>query len=116
MFNWRDAGTVQIASVKSISAQSPCRISPVPVPPMQMAPLRSADRHPAVQTLPTMSSMEADRRASRFASWMIEHGLSAREWAVDDVWWLAEEDFSPTHGLALPPRRVFLGSRRCLFR
>ncbi len=41
---------------------------------------------------------------------MIEHGLSTREWTVDEVWWLACEDFGPAHDLILPTRRAFLGA------
>lgn len=48
--------------------------------------------------------------AAGFLAWLREHELSRREWTVDDVWYLAAEDFSPALGFALPPRRVFLGA------
>ena len=47
--------------------------------------------------------------ATEFVRWAAEHDL-AREWKVDDLWYLASEDFAPAHGLILPPRRVFLGA------
>lgn len=53
--------------------------------------------------------------AAGFLTWLREHGLSRREWTVDDVWYLAEEDFAPALGFALPPRRVFLGAlQKCV--
>lgn len=48
--------------------------------------------------------------AAGFLAWMREHGLSRREWTVDDLWYLVEEDFAVAMGFALPPRRVFLGA------
>jgi hypothetical protein len=38
------------------------------------------------------------------------HGLAVRAWAVDDLWFLAEEDFAPAAGVELPPRKLFLGA------
>lgn len=64
--------------------------------------------------MPTIPKKCAEDLALRFVDWMFEHDLSRRAWTVDDVWWLAEEDFGPAHDLALPPRRVFLGAlQRC---
>ncbi len=48
--------------------------------------------------------------AAGFLAWLRTHDLVKREWAVDDVWFLAEEDFAPALGFALPRRRVFLGA------
>jgi hypothetical protein len=48
--------------------------------------------------------------AAGFLAWLREHGLSRREWTVDDLWFLVEEDFAVALGFALPPRRVFLGA------
>ena len=45
-----------------------------------------------------------------FVRWVAEHGLAGRTWTVDDVWFLAAEDFGPATGFDLPPRRVFLGA------
>jgi hypothetical protein len=47
--------------------------------------------------------------ASAFVNWAVRHGL-AREWRVDEIWYLASEDFAPAHDLILPPQRVFLGA------
>ncbi len=43
-------------------------------------------------------------------AWLTEHALCDREWPVDDLYWLASEDFAPALDLTLPPRRVFLGA------
>ena len=44
----------------------------------------------------------------RFLEWLREHDL-CREWTVDDVWYLATDDFAEALDVGLPPRRVFLG-------
>lgn len=50
----------------------------------------------------------ATQAARRFLNWLREHDL-CREWMVDDVWYLATDDFAEAHDVDLPPRRVFLG-------
>jgi hypothetical protein len=60
--------------------------------------------------VPTISRRDADHLADRFVAWMTEHALCDREWPVDDLHWLASEDFAPALDLILPPRRVFLGA------
>jgi hypothetical protein len=57
-----------------------------------------------------VTPIAAGRAALLFVRWAGEHGLATREWAVDEVWFLASEDFAPAHGYRLPPRRVFLGA------
>lgn len=54
-------------------------------------------------------AIDAATAAISFVRWVADHHL-AYEWKVDDVWYLASEDFAPAHKLALPPRRVFLGA------
>jgi len=56
------------------------------------------------------SAMQA---AQCFLAWLYEHDL-CREWAVDDVWYLAESDFAEGLDVDLPPRRVFLGALKKL--
>ena len=53
--------------------------------------------------------IEPKPAALLFLSWTADHGL-AREWTVDEIWFLAEQDFAPAHGFILPARRVFLGA------
>lgn len=50
----------------------------------------------------------ATETAKRFLAWLREHDL-CREWTVDDVWYLAADDFAEALDVDLPPRRVFLG-------
>ena len=50
-------------------------------------------------------SVDAVTSATMFVRWAVDHELT-REWTVDEVWFLAAEDFAPAHDLALPPRRV----------
>lgn len=50
----------------------------------------------------------ATEAARRFLAWLREHDL-CREWTVDDVWYLATDDFAEALDVDLPPRRVFLG-------
>ena len=58
--------------------------------------------HPAI-------AVDGPTAAATFVRWAAEHGF-AREWKVDEVWYIASEDFVPAHDLILPPRRVFLGA------
>lgn len=51
----------------------------------------------------------AEASAIAFLRWAHQHRL-AREWMVDDLWYLASEDFAPALDVVLPPRRVFLGA------
>jgi len=46
--------------------------------------------------------------ADAFIRWMRCHDL-IRDWTVDDIWYLAVEDFAIACEVVLPPRRVFLG-------
>jgi hypothetical protein len=66
-------------------------------------------------TVPTISRTDADHLADHFVAWMHNHGLSERERTVDDVWWLASEDFAPALDVTLPPRRMFLGALQGCF-
>jgi hypothetical protein len=59
---------------------------------------------------PPIARLTPAEAANFFVRWACTHGLAAREWTVDDVWFLASEDFAPALGLGLPPRRVFLGA------
>ena len=43
-------------------------------------------------------------------AWLAEHGLDARVYAVDEVWFLACDDFAPATSVVLPPRNRFLGA------
>ena len=61
--------------------------------------IKSADR----------TNLNANEVASRFVLWLREFRL-AKEWTVDEVWFLAEADFSEANDISLPPRRVFLGA------
>lgn len=75
---------------------------------------RSADKVSLRYGLPPNSAAASSGRAADFLDWLVEHGLSRREWTVDEIWFLANEDFAPALGFALPPRRVFLGAlQRC---
>ena len=47
--------------------------------------------------------------ALQFVRWAAEHGCT-REWKVDEIWFIASEDFAPANNIQLPPRRVFLGA------
>jgi hypothetical protein len=58
---------------------------------------------------PRATPATAAHLAAAFVRWAADHGL-AREWAVDDLWFLPSEDFGPAMGHTLPPRRVFLGA------
>jgi len=75
------------------------------------APFLSAATLPKVgearRVAPACDPPEA---AASFVRWAYANDLAPREWTVDDVWFLAAEDFAPAHGLKLPPRRVFLGA------
>jgi len=42
--------------------------------------------------------------------WAAEQGLAGREWQVEEIWFLASEDFAPAQLVSLPPKRVFLGA------
>jgi hypothetical protein len=55
-------------------------------------------------------AMPASALAARFLVWLREHGLSRREWTVDDLWFLVAEDFAPALDFEVPKRRVFLGA------
>jgi hypothetical protein len=75
-------------------------------------------RHAAVVKLGTPHVLNAARTrrvdattaASAFLTWVLAHDLAYREWAVDDLWFLAAEDFAIAQGYELPPRRSFLGA------
>lgn len=54
-------------------------------------------------------AIDAAAAAAAFLRWARNNDL-CREWPVDAIWFLASEDFAPAAGLALPPRRVFLGA------
>jgi len=83
------------------------------------APTR-ADRVPTLSVVGTHADLSRksacrqpftpDAAASAFLDWFREHDLAARPWAVDDVWYLASEDFAPATDVALPPRNLFLGA------
>lgn len=46
--------------------------------------------------------------AAGFVAWLHEHDLAAQAWTVDEVWFLAEMDYAPAVGAALPKRNTFL--------
>ena len=48
--------------------------------------------------------------ANAFVRWAVVNDLDQSEWTVDDLWFLASEDFAPACDLELPSRRVFLGA------
>ncbi len=83
--------------------------SPVPTiprrPPTIVRSMPNAADHPGTSPASPVTA----GLASDFVRWAAEHGLD-RAWTVDDVWFLASEDFAPALGLMLPPRRVFLGA------
>lgn len=80
----------------------------------------TADRVPPLAVVGTLAAHPqrwACRRplvpanaAAAFLNWLRTHGLDDRPWPVDDVWFLASEDFAPAADLALPPRNLFLGA------
>ena len=45
-----------------------------------------------------------------FMDWMRRHEPRDRAWTVDEVWYLASEDFAVAAGVVLPPRNRFLGA------
>ena len=57
---------------------------------------------------PTIT-VDGPTAAIAFVHWVAEHNL-AGEWKVDEVVYIASEDFAPANGIRLPPRRVFLGA------
>jgi hypothetical protein len=59
------------------------------------------------------NAIDAPTAAISFVRWAADHHLAC-ELKVDDLWYLASQDFAPAHELALPPRRVFLGALKCL--
>jgi hypothetical protein len=51
--------------------------------------------------------------AAAFLAWSRQHqtpGANGQEVAVDDLLWIATNDFAPANGVAVPPSRVFLGA------
>ena len=72
--------------------------------PTIVAPAQGAADHPADHRATDFAA----RVAADFVRWAAAHDL-ARAWTVDDVWYLATQDFGPALGVDLPPRRVFLG-------
>jgi len=54
-------------------------------------------------------AINAAAAANAFVEWAGKHNLVGRDWTVDEIWFLAREDFAPANDLVLPPRRVFLG-------
>jgi hypothetical protein len=54
-------------------------------------------------------TVDGPTAARAFVRWAGEHDL-AREWKIDDLWYIASEDFTPAHDMVLPPRRVFLSA------
>ena len=67
-----------------------------------------AARNPQAVPPPTCRP-EAQQVAIHFLHWVAEHKLS-KEWQVDEIWFLATEDFAVAMGVTLPPRRTFLGA------
>ena len=100
-------------------SQLPPRVVPTIPPTMRMVPTITDQPVRSKRRLPTIAvhagidtscrRLDADAAAAMFVRWAADHGL-AREWTVDEIWFLAAEDFAPAHDLALPPRRVFLGA------
>ncbi len=70
----------------------------------------SIERLAAAEMYRKASAVEA---AAGFLAWVRAHHL-AREWTVDDVWYLAVADYAESHDIELPPRRVFLGALKTL--
>jgi hypothetical protein len=46
--------------------------------------------------------------AEGFVAWLNQHELAAQAWTVDEVWYLAENDYGPAAGVTLPKRNTFL--------
>lgn len=84
-----------------------------------LAPPR-ADRVPTLSVVGTHAELPRksacrqplapEPAAAAFRDWLREHGLDARPWPVNDVWYLASQDFAPATDVALPPRNPFLGA------
>lgn len=85
-------------------------------PKRQLHRMVGIDSGPLLAMVPTIAplgcrpSASAADLAEAFVLWANEHAISTREWTVDDIWFLAQEDFAPAHDLILPPRRTFLGA------
>ncbi len=70
---------------------------------------KSLDAAPQLQS-GRRRALAPDRAAAEFVAWLADHGLDARAWAVDEVWFLASSDFAPATDVVLPPRNRFLGA------
>jgi hypothetical protein len=75
-------------------------------------PTKLPTRKPVADHLvpPTRRLIAAPKAAAAFRDWLAVHGLDDRIRAVDDVWFLASEDFAVAQGITLPPRNTFLGA------
>jgi hypothetical protein len=64
-----------------------------------------------LEDLPTGGrAMAAPKAAAAFRSWLADHGLDVRSWSVDDLWYLASQDFAPAQSVTLPARNTFLSA------
>ena len=51
--------------------------------------------------------------AEGFVAWLEKHDLAGQAWTVDEVWFLAANDYSPAAGIVLPKRNTFLRALKC---
>jgi hypothetical protein len=54
--------------------------------------------------------LAAPKAAAEFRNWLANHGLDDRMWTIDDIWFLATEDFAVAQSITLPSRNTFLGA------
>lgn len=63
-----------------------------------------------IRSIPLFSPQRCHLLALAFTDWLHLFAMSGsdRTWTVDDVWFLASEDFGPAFDVAMPPRQLFL--------
>ena len=63
-----------------------------------------------IRTVGRAAPLAITAAAVGFLDWMRRHEQKDRAWTVDEVWYLASEDFAVAAGIVLPPRNRFLGA------
>jgi hypothetical protein len=90
-----------------------CRPSAEHQPTMRAAVGSATDRLVQFGTARPLRRVKPQDAAAAFLAWSRQHqtpGANGQEVAVDDLLWIATNDFAPANGVAMPPSRVFLGA------
>lgn len=75
-------------------------------------PTRISTEGPHTNSLSGGRRPHADtaQAAADFLTWIFANGLDNRIWTVDEIWYLAAQDFAMANDIALPPRNLFLAA------